>query len=71
MLSAEVCEFTRPTNSSMIFGGWPAAGITVDPEMSFATARNYRQNQGGAIDFLSIRELDSREIISRAGSVTA
>ena len=25
----EVCELTRPMNSSMIFGGWPAAGMTV------------------------------------------
>jgi len=29
MLSAAVCEFTRPTNSSIIFGGSPAAGTTV------------------------------------------
>jgi hypothetical protein len=37
----------------MIFGGWPAAGITVGAEMSFAIVRNYSQNRCRAIDFFS------------------
>jgi hypothetical protein len=41
MLIAEVWEFTRPINSSITFGGWPAAGITVGWEISFAIAKHY------------------------------
>jgi hypothetical protein len=42
MLSAEVCEFTRPMNSSMIFGGSPAAGITVGAEISLGIVKSQR-----------------------------
>ena len=49
MLIAAVPEFTRPTNSSIIFGGSPAAGMTVDVEMIRAIPHNYMQNQRGAI----------------------
>jgi len=59
MLTVEVREFTRPKNSSMIFGGCPAAGITEGAEISFAIMRNYSQKQRGAIDFFSNRKLDS------------
>ena len=38
MLSAAVCELTRPMNSSMIFGGSPAAGMTVGLEIKVAMA---------------------------------
>ena len=50
MLTMDVAEFTRSMNSSMIFGGWPAAGITVGAEMSFATIDNYIQTQLVAIE---------------------
>jgi hypothetical protein len=36
MLISAVFEFTRPKNSSMIFGGVPAAGITVGFEILLA-----------------------------------
>jgi hypothetical protein len=49
MLIAAVPEFTRPTNSSIIFGGSPAAGMTVGVEMIRAMPNNYMQNQLGAI----------------------
>ncbi len=62
MLKAEVCEFTLPMNSSMIFGGSPAAGMMVGLEMSFAIGKNYSQNQRRAIDFLSTRKLNSFKI---------
>jgi hypothetical protein len=48
-------------NSSMIFDGSPAAGIMVGIGISFAILKNYRQNQFGAIDFFSTRELDSSD----------
>jgi hypothetical protein len=51
MLSAEVAEFTRPINSSMIFGGSPAAGITVGLEMTRAIPKNYMQSRRSAIEF--------------------
>jgi hypothetical protein len=38
MLMALVDEFTRPINSAIIFGGCPAAGITVGFEISRAMA---------------------------------
>jgi hypothetical protein len=37
-------EFTRPKNSSMIFGGWPAVGITVGAEISFAMGQKLQPN---------------------------
>jgi hypothetical protein len=43
----------------MIFGGSPAAGMTVGFEMSFDIGRTYSDNYRCAIDFLSIRKLDS------------
>jgi hypothetical protein len=49
MLIAEVPEFTRPTNSSITFGGSPAAGTTVGTEMTRAIAINYTQNELSAI----------------------
>lgn len=51
MLIADVLEFTHPTNSSIIFGGSPAAGMTVGVEMIRAIPNNYMQNQLGAITF--------------------
>jgi hypothetical protein len=41
MLTAAVCEFTRPKNSSMIFGGSPAAGMTVGFAIWVAMIENY------------------------------
>ena len=49
MLTADVPEFTLPINSSMIFGGSPAAGMTVGVGMIRAMPNNYMQNQLGAI----------------------
>jgi hypothetical protein len=49
MLIAAVPEFTRPTNSSIIFGGSPAAGMTVGFEMIRAIPNSYMQNHLGAI----------------------
>ena len=51
MLIADVPEFTRPTSSSIIFGGCPAAGMTVGVEMIRAIPNNYMQNHLGAITF--------------------
>jgi hypothetical protein len=51
MLSSGVFEFARPINSSMIFGGSPAAGITVGFEMTRAIPKNYMQSRRSAIDF--------------------
>jgi hypothetical protein len=59
------CEFTRLKNSSMIFGGWPAAGITVGAEINFAMDKNCSQIWRCAIDLFSTRELDSPDTISR------
>ncbi len=42
MLSAAVCEFTRPTNSSMSLGGWPAAAITVGAPMNRAMMQSVK-----------------------------
>src|SRR5215472_11501681 len=36
ILMPEVLVFTRPTNSSIIFGGLPAAGIVVAFEINFS-----------------------------------
>jgi hypothetical protein len=52
MLSIGVPEFTFPINSSMIFGGSSAAGMTVGLEMIRATPNNYTQNRLGAITLL-------------------
>ena len=54
MLSADVSEFTRPINSSMIFGGCPAAGMTAGVEMTRAIPKNYTQNRRRAIQFLQV-----------------
>ena len=51
MLIADVPEFTRPINSSMIFGGLPAAGMTVGAEMIRAIAKNYMEKRLRAIEF--------------------
>jgi hypothetical protein len=40
---------TRPINSSMIFGGSPAAGMTVGADMTRAMPNNYTQNQRRSI----------------------
>src|SRR5262249_48341333 len=50
MLTAAVPEFTRPINSSMIFGGSPAAGITVGAEMIRAISKNYMETRLRAIE---------------------
>jgi hypothetical protein len=50
----------------MIFGGWPAAGMMVGAEMSFAIVRNYSQRLQSAIDFFSTRALDSPDKIALA-----
>jgi len=50
MLIAEVTEFTLPTNSSIIFGGSPAAGMTLGAEMIRAIPNNYTQKQLRAIE---------------------
>jgi hypothetical protein len=52
MLIADVPEFTRPINSSIIFGGSPAAGITVGAEMIRAISKNYMEKRLRAIEFL-------------------
>src|SRR6185295_19510784 len=41
-LSFDVFEFTRPTNSSMIFGLLPAAATTVGFAMCVTTCESYR-----------------------------
>jgi hypothetical protein len=64
MLTCEVAEFTRPKNSSMIFGGWPAAGITVGDDINFAMGKNYSEFPRGAIDLFLIRELDSPDEVA-------
>jgi hypothetical protein len=51
MLIADVPEFTRPINSSMIFGGLPAAGMTVGAEMIRAISKNYMEKRLRAIEF--------------------
>jgi hypothetical protein len=53
MLIADVSEFTRPINSSIIFGGSPAAGMTVGAEMIRAIAKNYMEKRLRAIEFFS------------------
>jgi len=50
MLIADVPEFTRSINSSMIFDGSPAAGMTVGAEMIRAIFKNYMEKQLRAID---------------------
>jgi hypothetical protein len=55
-LMAGVFEFTLPINSSMIFGGSPAAGMTVGARMILAIPNNYMQNQLDAIRFFSSPE---------------
>jgi hypothetical protein len=50
MLTADVPEFTFPINSSMIFGGSPAAGMTVGVEMTRAIPKNYMQSRRSAIE---------------------
>jgi hypothetical protein len=52
MLSLDVAEFTRPTNSSIIFGGCPAAGITVGAAKSLAMVENYMQKSTSAIELM-------------------
>jgi hypothetical protein len=64
MLTSEVAEFTRPKNSSMIFGGRPAAGMTVGADINFAMGKNYNQIQRCAIDLFSTRELDSPDKVA-------
>jgi hypothetical protein len=49
----------------MIFGGWPAAGITVGAEINFAMDKNYNHIWRCAIDLFSTRELDSPDTTSR------
>jgi hypothetical protein len=66
MLTPVVCEFTLPTNSSMIFGGSPVAGITVGAEINFAMVGNYSQNRRRAIDFFSSSALDSPDNVGLA-----
>jgi hypothetical protein len=46
---AGVLEFTFPINSSMIFGGSPAAGMTAGARMILAIPNNYMQTQLDAI----------------------
>jgi hypothetical protein len=58
MLIPVVSEFTQPMNYSMIFGGPPAAGMSLGAETNFAMGRSYVQIQRYAID-LSMREQDS------------
>jgi hypothetical protein len=48
-LMAGVFEFTLPINSSMIFGGSPAAGMTVGDKISFAIVKNYIERDFTAI----------------------
>ena len=64
MLIAAVPEFTRPTNSSIIFGGSPAAGMTVGVEKIRAIPNNYMQNRLGAI-----RSSDFGEKASEPGKI--
>ena len=45
MLTVVAPELTRPINSSIIFGGSPAAGIVVGAEMSRAIPYNYMQTR--------------------------
>ena len=40
MLIPVISEFTRPMNSSMIFGGSPAPGMIVGTGISFAILKN-------------------------------
>jgi hypothetical protein len=51
MLIADDPEFTRPINSSIIFGGLPAAGMTVGAEMIRAISKNYMETRVRAIEF--------------------
>jgi hypothetical protein len=51
MLIADVPEFTRPINSSIIFGGSPTAGMTVGAEMIRAISKNYMEKRLRAIEF--------------------
>lgn len=51
MLNADVPEFTCPINSSIIFGGSPAAGMTVGAEMIRVIGKNYMENGFRAIEY--------------------
>jgi hypothetical protein len=52
MLIADVPEFTCPINSWIIFGGSPAAGMTVGAEMIRAISKNYMESRLRAIEFI-------------------
>ena len=45
MLTASVCELTRPMNSSIVLGGWPAASIRVGLLINFAIAAVFPGNK--------------------------
>jgi hypothetical protein len=49
MLTPAVPEFTCPINSWMIFGGSPAAGMTVGFEIIRAIPKSYMQRQRSAM----------------------
>ena len=62
MLTADVPEFTFPINSSMIFGGSPAAGMTVGFVIIRAMPNDYMQNHRGAITAFPFAEKTSQPI---------
>ena len=69
MLIADVPEFTCPINSSIIFGGSPAAGMTVGAEMIRAIPKNYMENRLRAIEFCQFaREKSHRPPVAVIGS---